>query len=147
MSPWPQLSAVDRLLTNRSFPPRSGVGQKSFEAELIGAGRFSGAPNASSALARVATQMSSPPCPPGRLEAMNSWRASGDRIGQPSSDPVLSSELLPGISSIFWPVLQGPAGAARAVAELSRAAAAAAAAVNLIMPRSLRSCFQDPAKP
>jgi hypothetical protein len=57
MSPWPQLSAVDRLLTNRSFPPRSGVGQKSFAAELMGAGSFSGAPNGSSTLARVATQM------------------------------------------------------------------------------------------
>ena len=69
---------------------------------------------------------------------MYSWRPSGDRMGHPSSEAVLSSELLPAISSIFWPVLHGPAAAAMAVAELSRATAAAN--VNLVMPRSLRRC-------
>src|SRR5215203_4365094 len=46
---------------------------------------------------------------------------SGDRIGQPSSDVVLSSELLPAISSIFCAVLQSEsAGAADAVAVIVR---------------------------
>src|SRR4029079_3372424 len=116
MSPCPQLSAVERLLTNRSFPPRSGVGQKSFAAELMGAGSFSGAPNGSPTLSRVATQMFRSgvlsPALSGVLYAMWSWRLSGDRIGHPSSEVVLSSELLPAISSTFWPVLQVPAGAA-----------------------------------
>ena len=102
MSPSPQLAAVDLRLTKKSPPPRTGVGQKSSAAELTGSPRFSGAPNGASVLSRCATQMSSSPCPPGRFEAMYRLSPSGDWIGQPSSDGVFSSELLPAISSTFW---------------------------------------------
>ena len=55
----------------------------------------------------------------------------GDRIGQPSSEVVLSSELLPAISSIFCAVLQSEsAGAAAAVAVTERTRTAVS--VNVI---------------
>src|SRR5919109_4002126 len=102
MSARPQLPGrASRLTKNRPLP-RTGVGQKSSAAELIGSPRFCGAPHGSAVLARRATQMSKPPTPPGRLEARYRDSPLGDWIGQPSSDVVLSSELLPPISSIFW---------------------------------------------
>ena len=116
-----------RRLTNSSRPPRSGVGQKSSAAELIGAGRFSGAPNGLSTLSRCATQMSSPPLPPGRLDAMNRLRPSGERIGQPSSDGVLIRSLLPATSSTLTGLLQTPSAWALAAAAKSAATAAHAA--------------------
>ena len=67
----PQVTpAITLRLTKYSpcFP--TGVGQKSSEAELIGSGRLTAAPQGLSLLSRVAIQMSSPPLPPGRLLAM-----------------------------------------------------------------------------
>ena len=105
-----------RLTKNRPLP-RTGVGQKSSAGELTGSPRFCGAPQGASVLGRRATQMSSPPTPPGRLEAMYSLRSSGDWMGQPSSDGVFSSALFPPISSIscawlYTEARVAPAGAA-----------------------------------
>jgi hypothetical protein len=69
MSPSPQLSVVTLRLTKKS-PPLTGVGQKSADGPLIGAGKATGAPNGAFRLGRCATQMSSPPAPPGRSVAM-----------------------------------------------------------------------------
>src|SRR5688572_9355713 len=102
MSPSPQLSAVALRLTKNRPRPRTGVGQKSSAAELIGSPRFSGAPKGASVAARRATQMSSPPCPPGRFDAMYRLSPSGDWIGQPSRDGVFNSVLFAAISSTFW---------------------------------------------
>src|SRR5215204_6900647 len=108
MSASPQVTpSTTLLLTNRRPFPWIGVGQKSSDAELIGSGRFTGAPQGSPALARVAAQMSSPPLPPGRFEAMYRLSPSGAWIGQPSSDGMLSSALLPPVSSIFCAVDDG----------------------------------------
>src|SRR5918995_3216899 len=102
MSPSPQVTpSIVLRLTNRRPSAWIGVGQKSSDAELIGSGRFTGAPHGSPALARVATQMSRPPLPPGRFEAMYRLNASGDWIGHPSSAGVLTSALFPFISSSF----------------------------------------------
>jgi hypothetical protein len=95
---------------------------------LIGAGRFSGAPNGSSTLSRRAIQMSSPPLPPARLEAMKRLRPSGERIGQPSSDGVLIRSLLPATSSSLTASLQTPSAWALAEAANTAATAAHAAA-------------------
>src|SRR5215211_571540 len=95
----PQKPAL--VLTKKSPPPAIGVGQKSLAAELTGAPTFIGAPHEAALLARRATQMSMPPSPPGRFEAMYRLSPSGDSIGQPSSAMVLSSTVLPAISSIF----------------------------------------------
>ena len=59
-------------VTNSSWLPGSGVGQKSFEAELTGAWRFIGVSHVPAMLARSATQMSLLPRLPGRFEARNS---------------------------------------------------------------------------
>src|ERR671910_823051 len=101
MSPSPQLSSVVRRLTKIRPSPRTGVGQKSSAAELMGAGRFSGGPKGLLTVSRRATQMSSSPWPPGRFVAMYRLSPSGDWIGQPSRNAVFSSELLPSISSTF----------------------------------------------
>src|SRR5512145_1819718 len=106
MSPCPQAPGSASLLTKNRPPLPTGVGQKSSAAELTGSPRFCMAPQGELVLARVAVQMSSPPLPPGRFEAMYRLRPSGDWIGQPSSDGVLSSELLPPTSSIFCAVVQ-----------------------------------------
>src|SRR5919106_5825162 len=116
MSPSPQVTpSIVLLLTNRRPSPLIGVGQKSSESELIDSGRLTGAPHVSLAFARVATQMSRPPLPPGRLEAMYRLSPSGDWIGHPSRDAVFRSGWFPGISSIFCARLHsekcGPAAA------------------------------------
>src|SRR5215204_7490403 len=95
----PQKPAL--VLTKKRPPPLIGVGQKSLAAEFTGAPTFTGAPHGAALFARRATQMSIPPSPPGRFEAMYRLSPSGDSIGQPSSAAVLSSTLLPAISSIF----------------------------------------------
>jgi hypothetical protein len=63
-----------RLLTKKSPPPRTGVGQKSLAVELIGVPTFSGAPQGALRLSRCATQISRSvlvsPAKRGRLEAM-----------------------------------------------------------------------------
>src|SRR5215203_3757081 len=101
MSASPQVTpSTTLLLTNRRPFPWIGVGQKSSDAELIGSGRFTGAPQGSPALARVAAQMSRPPLPPGRFEAMYRLSPSGDWIGHPSSEGVFRSGWFPAISSI-----------------------------------------------
>src|ERR671933_747365 len=120
MSPSPQLPGSASLLTKNRPPPRIGVGQKSSEAELTGSPRFSGGPHGACRFGRWETQMSSPPCPPDRLEARYRLRPSGDWIGHPSSAAVLSSELLPLISSIFAAGAQAPGTAAVAVAAARR---------------------------
>src|SRR4030095_516739 len=102
MSPSPQLLAVTFRLTKNRLSPRTGVGQKSSAAELTGAPRFWGAPKGASVLLRWATQISSPPSPPGRFEARYRLSPSGDWIGQPSRAGVFRSGLLPAISSTFW---------------------------------------------
>src|SRR5687768_9332284 len=126
MSPSPQVtSATILLLTNRRPSPWIGVGQKSSAAELIGSGRLTGTPSGPLALVRVATQMSSPPFPPGRFVAMYTLNPSGDWIGQPSSDDVFRSAWLPPTSSIFCAVVHavkcGPANAAPAATPTTRA--------------------------
>src|SRR4029453_12055299 len=121
MSPWPQAPGSASLLTkNRPFLP-TGVGQKSSAAELTGSPTLTGAPHGRDVLARVAPQMSSPPFPPGRFEAMYRLSPSGDWIGQPSSDEVFSSVLFPPISSIFC----APPQAESATAAPARLTAAA----------------------
>src|ERR671919_617654 len=120
MSPSPQLSAVVLRLTKNRPSPRTGVGQKSSAAELIGSPRFSGAPKGASELIRRATQISSPPYPPGRFDAMYRLSPSGAWIGQPSSDGVFNSELLAAISSIFWAGAQAEKCAASAAAADTR---------------------------
>src|SRR5919202_1307106 len=119
MSPRPHVTSGTTLRLTKKRPfPRTGVGQKSSDAELIGSGRFTGAPQESLALARVDTQMSRPPFPPGRFEAMYRLSPSGDWIGQPSRKGVFRSTWLPSISSTFCAVLHaekwGPADAASA---------------------------------
>src|SRR5512133_3211182 len=119
MSPNPQVTPTTTLRLTKNSPfPRTGVGQKSSAVELIGSGRFTGAPHGSLVLARVDTQMSRPPMPPGRFEAMYRLSPSGDSIGQPSWEGVFTSGSFPAISSIFWAVLHaeknGPADAAKA---------------------------------
>src|SRR5574341_797315 len=100
MSSPPQASGSGRLETNMNpCPSRSGEGQKSLYGLLIGSPTLTGAPKGPSGLARSATQMSRPPSPPGRLEAMYSCSPSRDRIGQPSWNGVFSSELVPGADS------------------------------------------------
>src|ERR1700752_1370314 len=124
MSPCPQAPASASRLTKNRPPFPTGVGQKSAAVELTGSPRFCGAPHGALVLARVAIQMSSPPFPPGRFEAMYRLRPSGDWIGQPSSDGVLSSELFPPVSSIFCAVDQTEVcvAATAAAARLSAAA-------------------------
>src|ERR1700752_4085843 len=101
MSPWPHApGSGSRLTKKRPFFP-TGVGQKSSAGEFTGSPRFCGAPQGAVELAREAIQMSSPPLPPGRLEATYRLKPSGDWIGHPSRDGVLSSELLALIVSIF----------------------------------------------
>src|SRR5918996_599744 len=122
MSPSPQVTpSIVLLLTNRRPFPWIGVGQKSSESELIGSGRFTGALHGARALARVDTQMSRPPLPPGRFEAMYRLRPSGDWIGHPSVNGVFRSGWFPAISSIFCAGLHaekcGPADAAIAPPE------------------------------
>src|SRR3990172_5260444 len=111
-----------RLETNMNpCPSRSGEGQKSLSVLLIGSPTLTGSPNGPSGLARSATQMSMPPNPPGRSEAMYSCSPLRDRIGQPSRYGVFSSELVPGTDSRF---AAGPQdeneGAAKAVVVTSR---------------------------
>src|SRR5215207_623609 len=133
LSPVPQLAGSSLLTKNRPFP-RTGVGQKSSTVELTGSPRFCGAPHGALVLDRRATQMSSPPTPPGRFEAMYRLRPSGDWIGQPSIDPVFSSSLLPPMSSMFWAGAHsekwGPAEAIPASITTMTDAPASAAAWN-----------------
>src|SRR5918994_6570279 len=131
-------------LTKKSPFLRTGVGQKSSEAELIGSGRFTGAPHGSLVLARVDTQMSSPPLPPGRFEAMYRLSPSGDSIGQPSSDGVFRSGWFPAISSIFCAVLHaekcGPADAASAAPEATATTSATTSArLRMLIASPFRS--------
>src|SRR5262245_36311779 len=121
MSPCPQAPGSASLLTKNRPPLPTGVGQKSSAAELTGSPRFCGAPHGEVADARVATQMSSPPLPPGRFEATYRLRPSGDWIGQPSSDGVFSSVLLPAVSSIFCAAPQSATCVATAAAGRIRA--------------------------
>src|SRR5215217_5010667 len=127
MSPIPQVTPSTTLrLTHRRPLPRIGVGQKSSAAELIGSGRFTGASQGARVLALVDTQMSRPPCPSGRFEAMKRLNPSGDWIGQPSTEGVFRSAWLPATSSIFCAVLQaekcGPAATAAAAATSAKSA-------------------------
>src|SRR3990170_8707216 len=101
MSPCPQAPGSASLLTKNSPFLPTGVGQKSSAAELTGSPMFCGALHGAPVVPRVATQMSSPPLPPGRFEAMYRLSPSGDWIGQPSCDGVLRSAWLPPIVSIF----------------------------------------------
>src|SRR5215207_8745598 len=98
MSAPPQPPA--RLLTKNSvWSLRSIVGQKSLAGEFTGAPTFSGAPQGSSGLSRRATQMSMPPSPPGRTDAMYRLRSSRATNGQPSSPSPLNDAGVPGWSS------------------------------------------------
>src|SRR6266542_3774277 len=131
LSPMPQLPGSSLLTKKRPFP-RTGVGQKSSAVELTGSPRFCGAPQGALVPDRRATQMSSPPTPSGRFEAMYRLRPSGDWIGQPSIHSVFSSSLLPSISSIFCAGLHsekwGPAEAMPASTTTMTNAPASAAA-------------------
>src|ERR671910_3442727 len=138
MSPSPQLSAVVLRLTKNRPSARTGVGQKSSAAELIGSPRFSGAPKGASELIRRATQISSPPYPPGRFDAMYRLSPSGAWIGQPSRDGVFNSVLFAAISSIFWAGAQSENCDASAVAADTRLTIATATA-TLVRIRIFRS--------
>src|SRR5829696_933763 len=106
----PQLPG--RLLTKRNVcPSRASVGQKSLLGEFTGAPTLRGGPHGASTLARVDTQMSMPPCPPGRLDAMNNARPSAETNGQPSSDAVLSSGSVPATSCAFTAFPHSPVAA------------------------------------
>src|ERR671937_1259436 len=97
MSGPPQPPAL--ALTKNRRRPRVGDGQKSSTELLTGAPRFTGAPYGPPGSSRCATQMSCPPRPPGRFDAMKRLRPSGDWIGHPSLKDVLRSELVPGTVS------------------------------------------------
>src|SRR3990172_2739587 len=127
MSAPPQASGGGRLETNMNpCPPRSGEGQKSLYSLLIGSPTLTGAPKGPSGLARPATQMSRPPSPPGRFEAMYNCSPSRERIGQPSRNGVFSSELVPGTDSRLTAGPQAEnEGAASAGAATSRSRALA----------------------
>src|SRR3954451_10155958 len=107
MSAPPHVPGPPRSLTKRSRLPGKGVGQKSLALEFTGAPRFTGAPHRASLLSRCATQMSLPPRPPGRLDAMYRLSPSGDWIGQPSLNTVFNSELVPATDSAFTGVPHG----------------------------------------
>ncbi len=83
------------LAKKNVFPSRASVGQKSLAAELIGAPTFTGSLHGSASLALLATQMSSPPKPPVRFEAMKNIFPSGDTNGQPSVLAVLKPSAAP----------------------------------------------------
>src|SRR5215211_1728771 len=141
----PQKPAL--VLTKKSPPPWIGVGQKSLAAEFTGAPRFTGAPQGAALLARRATQMSMPPSPPGRFEAMYRLSPSGDSIGQPSSATVLSSALLPATSSIFCAGAHaekcGPPAQATAASDAATATTpATTTAARLVIEASLFSMAQ-----
>src|SRR5918995_1862212 len=100
MSPIPQVTPATVLrLTKKSPFPRTGVGQKSSAAELIGSGRLEVGPQGSLVDSLVTTQMSSKPFPPGRFEAMYMLRPSGEAIGQPSCCGVLAPSGVVGSST------------------------------------------------
>src|ERR671923_2708064 len=131
MSAPPQPPA--RVLTKNSvWSLRSIVGQKSFAGELTGAPRFSGAPHGASALSRRATQMSMPPSPPGRFDAMYSVRSSRAMNGQPSSAGPLNAGSVPGWDStrVAGDQSENPLGMATAVAAMPPAATSATATLT-----------------
>src|SRR5919106_6573772 len=111
MSDPPQAPSMARLLTKKSPRPWTGVGQKSLAVELIGEPRFWGAPQGAFTLWRCATQMSRSvrvsPAKRGLLEAIYRLSPSGDWIGQPSSEGVFSSLLVPGTCSALIAGAQG----------------------------------------
>src|SRR3954468_15971091 len=122
---------VTLRLTKNSLPPRVGVGQKSSEDELIGAGRFSGAPQGASFAARCATQMSIPPWPPSLVDAKYRLIPSGDWIGHPSwAAGSFSSELVPGTLSALTAVPHGEKSSA--CADGAKNAAATSATTTLL---------------
>src|SRR5918995_6265951 len=126
MSPIPQVTPATVLrLTKKSPLPRTGVGQKSSAAELIGSGKLEAGPQGSLVDSLVTTQMSSKPFPPGwRFDAMYMLRPSGEAMGQPSCWGVLTPSGVVG-SSTTTALRQvekcGPAAAAAVAARTSRA--------------------------
>ncbi|MCA1640487.1 MAG: serine/threonine protein kinase [Acidobacteria bacterium] len=102
-------------------PSQESVARVSFAA-LLTAVRLTGAAQSSSVLPRTAVQMSWPPRPPGRFEAMKRLCPSGDWIGQPSLNGVLSCALVPGIDS----ALTGAPHSPKCLAEASGAKISAA---------------------
>src|SRR5262245_15177747 len=88
--PAAHVSGPGRSDTKNSHLPPTGVGQKSFAAELTGAPRFCGVPQGASLLTRSATQISLPPEVPGRFDARYRLKPSRDSIGQPSLTGVLT---------------------------------------------------------
>src|SRR5215217_435335 len=108
MSSPPHVPCPVRLLTKKNVcPSRAIVGQKSFADEFTGAPTFTGAPHGSPTFSRVATQMSIPPRPPDRLDAMKNFFPSGETKGQPSSEAMLNAVLVPGICSTEIAVAHG----------------------------------------
>src|SRR5215208_6613145 len=125
MSPIPQVTpAIVLRLTKNSPFPRTGVGQKSSAAELIGSGRLEAGPQGLLVDSLVTTQMSRAPFPPGRFDAMYMLRPSGEEMGQPSCWGVLTPSGVAECSTITaLPQVEkcGPAAAAAAAARTSRA--------------------------
>src|SRR3989441_12642508 len=72
-------------------PSGENVGATSLELELTVGPRFCGGPQGSSTVARCETQMSSPPKPPGRPEAMYRLRPSLEIAGRLSSADELTT--------------------------------------------------------
>src|SRR5919106_843068 len=137
MSPSPQVTpAVVLRLTKKSPSPRTGVGQKSSAALLIGSGRLEAAPHGSLVDSLVTTQMSSKPFPPGRFDAMYMLRPSGDSIGHPSCWGVLTPSGVAGSSTITAsPQAEkcGPPAPAAAAASAKSAVATMSIALVLLL--------------
>ena len=79
--PLPPLRSDARNSVN---PSLEMPGSQSFAAVLTEEPRFTGGPNEDDRVALAATQMSSPPNPPGRLEQKYRSRLSAEMLGKPS---------------------------------------------------------------
>src|SRR5919108_2251331 len=148
MSAPPQPPA--RVLTKNSRRPRVGDGQNSSAEVLMSAPRLLGLLHGSPTSSRCAAQMSRPPKPPGRFDAMYSVSPSGARIGQPSVNGVLKSELVPAIDSAFTGADHGPNVLARTDPPESTSRIATTATIDVARSRcmdlhllAMRSCGRD----
>src|SRR3954454_25101447 len=108
-------------MKKNACPSRASVGQKSFEEEFTGAPTFTGSLHGSPAVSRVESQMSIPPSPPGRLDAMKKDFPCRDMNGQPSSVGPLNSGSGPVVSTRTASLQSpNPPASARAVKAATR---------------------------
>ncbi len=98
---------IARVVTHRSLPPdppgrpeprksdsqsADMFGQHSLDEVLTVGPRFTGVPQGSLVVGRLATHMSLLPYPPDRLEYKNSARPSADMLGPASRAPLLTTD-------------------------------------------------------